>query len=186
MDAIACSAIAAVFGRAIAEIAEENGELEAVTADLETARQAFTVPELRVFFANPLVPRQAKLDLIEAVFAGRCTVTFQFFLKVIVSRRRGRLMPEILRAGLHECLARRGIEVVSVTTAVPLDDGQKAKIREALAAGLGVPIYTEHHLSPALMGGIVIKRGDQLLDASVLGILRRIEDLLAGGLVEQR
>ncbi len=177
----ALSGPAREFGRALAELALEQDELAAITRDLEGAREALAPPEVKAFFANPLVQRQAKLELVEKLFAGRATETFLRFLKVVVIRRRERLIREIIQQALYECLARQGREVVFVTTSQPLDAEQTDLVNRGLASALGAGIYPEYRVNPNLLGGIIVRRGDQLLDASISGILRRLGELLANG-----
>ena len=177
----AVSGPAREFGRALAELAVEQDELAAIARDLEGAREVLAPPEVKAFFANPLIQRQAKLDLVEKLFAGRATETFLRFLKVVVIRRRERLIREIIQQALYECLARQGREVIFVTTSQPLDPGQTGPITQGLASALGAGIYPEFRVNPNLLGGIIVRRGDQLLDASISGILRRLGELLAAG-----
>lgn len=183
MDAI--TGTAAVFGRAFAELAAERNELEAAVRDLESARAAFALPEMEKFFANPLVPRAAKLEVADRVFAGCASTTFLPFLKVVVMRRRERLIPEILRAALHQCFDLLGVVVVAITTAMELDEELRAELHRRLEEHLGRPVHPEFRVNPNLLGGIVIRHGDRTLDASISGILRRMEDILACGLKER-
>lgn len=181
MDAVTAKETARLFGVALAELAEERDELQPITADLRWVREAMALPDLRAFLGNPLVPRRAKLDLVDQIFGGRANETLRLFFRVIVARRRERLMREIVAAALHECLIKQGYEIVFVTSAVKLAEDQETLIQEALAKAIGKPVHVEFRINPGLIGGIVVRRGDQLLDASVLGILSHIEELLAAG-----
>lgn len=183
MDAV--TGTAATFGRAFAELAAERNELEAAVRDLESARAAFALPEMARFFANPLVPKEAKLEVAEKVFAGCTSKTFLPFLKVVVMRRRARLIPEILRAALHQCFDLLGVAVVTITTAMELEEELRGDLRQQIAEHLGRPVHPEFRVNPNLLGGIIIRHGDKILDASVSGILRRMEDTLVCGLKER-
>ncbi|MGQ9779870.1 MAG: ATP synthase F1 subunit delta [Bacillota bacterium] len=173
---------ARVFGRAFAELAAERNELAAAVKDLETARTAFALPEMEKFFTNPLVPRTAKLELLERAFGQHGSSVLLPFLKVVVLRRRERFIRAILRAALYNCLELLGTAVVTITSAVELDEELKTKLTQRLAAYLGRPVYPEFYLNPRLLGGMVIRCEDRVLDASVLGLLQRMEDSLLTGL----
>jgi len=177
---------ARLYGQALAELASEESQLAAVIHDLEIAREAFSLRELGLFFGNPLVPRQAKLDLLDVIFAPWTTTTFLLFLRVVIVRRRERLIRDIILAALYECLAHNGTEVVFVTTSVPLDAEQEELVRQGLASALGVSIYPEFRVNPNLLGGLVVRRGEQVLDASVLGILRQIGESLAAVVIAEQ
>lgn len=177
MDAL--SGPVRLYGRALAELAAEQNVLAEVIADLQKAQAVFAVPEMEAFLAHPLAPKAAKLELIDRLFRGRVSAVFHSFLHVVVSRRRERSIRGILRAGLHACLELAGVEVVQVTTAVPLSPEEQEMARKQLATALGKPVHPEFQVNPGLLGGIIIRRGEQLLDASLLGILRRIGESLA-------
>jgi len=166
------------YGLALLEMAVEENTLTAVTGDLETARRVFAETELTAFIGNPAVPAQAKLELIDRLFQGKTSETFFVFLKVIINRRRERLLPGIVQAAYYQCLARQGIEVVFVTTSHEMDEDLKRALRERLEAVLGKRLYLEYRMNKNLIGGIVIRHGDGLLDASILGMLRRIQEML--------
>ncbi|MGE5598528.1 MAG: ATP synthase F1 subunit delta [Bacteroidota bacterium] len=179
MDAV--SGPGAAYAKALAEVAEEAGELSDVTRDLALAREALTQRELRLFLANPLVPRAAKLELVEKLFAGRTTKTFLSLLRVVIARRRAARLREIIAACRAECLARRGILPAVVTTAVALPPETAEMVRRRLAAVMGREVEAEFRVDPRLLGGIVIRAGDELLDGSVLGIIDRLSVLLTTG-----
>ncbi|NLG83657.1 MAG: ATP synthase F1 subunit delta [Firmicutes bacterium] len=173
---------ALVFGRAFAELAMERNELSAAVEDLEVARTAFALPEMEKFYTNPLVPRTAKLELLERIFGRSRSSVMLPFLKVVILRRRERLLRAILRAALYQCLTRLGTVVVTVTSATELDEEIKRRLTQRLEAYLGCPVYPEYRLNPRLLGGMVIRYKDRVLDASVLGLLQRMEDSLLTGL----
>jgi F-type H+-transporting ATPase subunit delta len=168
------SRAARTYGQALVELAVEQGELAAITSDLKFAGRVLAEKELESFLADPTVPVQSKLALIDRLFGEGVTTTFRSFLKVVVSRRRASMAREIVLAGFHGCLARSGVEVISITTTYPLSEDLAQKIEAALTAALGVEIYAEYRVNPHLIGGMLIRRGDRVLDASVLGMLRQI------------
>ena len=135
MDALTGSAER--YGRALLEMAVEQGELQTVTRDLELARRVFDEPELMAFIGNPAVPGQAKLELLDRLLAARISQILLVFLKVVVNRRRERQLSGIIRAAHYLCLARLGFEVVFLTTPYPLEDDLKQAVRERLEAVLG-------------------------------------------------
>lgn len=166
------------YAQALTEMAVEQGELEAVTHDLELARRVFTERELVAFMGNPAAPAKAKMELLDELFGGKASATLTVFLKVIVTRRRERLMPGIIQAARHQCLARQGFQIVQVTTPYTMDDGLRSAVRDRLEAALGRKLHLECFVNKNLIGGIVIRHGDELIDASILGMLRRLREML--------
>jgi F-type H+-transporting ATPase subunit delta len=73
----------------------------------------------------------------------------------------------------------RGIAVAEVTTAVPLDDSSRAQLAARLTRYVGQQIEMETSVDPAIMGGVVVRVGDLLLDGSVRGRLEALRRRLA-------
>ena len=75
-------------------------------------------------------------------------------------------------------LERRGIAVAYVTTAVPLNEEEQAAVQRRLGALIGKQIELRAEVDPNIIGGIVARVGDQLIDGSVLNQLRRLRERL--------
>jgi F-type H+-transporting ATPase subunit delta len=95
---------------------------------------------------------------------------------VLLMVRRGRpgaIEPMIVRFG--ELLRReRGIALAQVSSALPLDDGQRAEIVARLRALTGTKVEMDEKVDPDLIGGVAVRIGDQLYDASVRSRLERL------------
>jgi F-type H+-transporting ATPase subunit delta len=101
------------------------------------------------------------------------------FLVLLVRQDRLNLLPGILttfRALLNE---HRGIQVVEVTTAEPLDQTGRDLVAARLAQHLDCQVVIETRVDPDIIGGLVARVGDQVLDGSVRGRLDRLRAALA-------
>jgi F-type H+-transporting ATPase subunit delta len=137
--------------------------------------------ELNQFLANPFTDDSTKQTVLRQVFGGQVDPMMQNFLMLLVDKRR-----VIFLAGIceqYQTLMRKLNQTVlaEVTSAVELTEAQKQSIREkvtAMTAARQVDVVTT--IDPELIGGVVIKVGSQVIDASLRGQLRRITLKLAG------
>jgi len=130
--------------------------------------------ELRKFLENPLMSEATKKGVLEQV-SGDLNPLFANFLKLLVDKGRvGFLMPILKR--YQELLRQlRKTVLAEVTAAVELSDAQKEQIRQKVAKMTEAQqVDLEVTLDPELLGGVIIKVGSQVVDASLRGQLRRL------------
>lgn len=139
------------------------------------------VPSFRAFLETPRVSLADKRQVIEEVFGDRCPESFVRFLLVLLENRRQGLLPEI-EAETRELLNERtGKVLASVTMTVDPDPQLKAEIETALARVLGREVTADFRRDPRLVGGMIVRVKDRVMDGSVrrqLQLMRRalIED----------
>jgi F-type H+-transporting ATPase subunit delta len=156
---------------ATAAAREKLDELSAAAAALEvegaSALKLLTHPRLSP--AN-------KTELVGKLFTGRMSEPALQLLMVLARRNRFRALSGILVVLEELVLAAEGIQRAHVTTAVPLDDGQRRMIVERLAGITGKTIRMTEGVDRAVIGGIVIRIGDRLIDGSVRFHLAKMRD----------
>jgi F-type H+-transporting ATPase subunit delta len=173
-------AVGRVYSDAILALAEERGaadelfeELTAVAALLDENAA------LRSYLSSPLVDAEERRELLEKAFRGRASDLLADTLQVL--NRKGRLgfLPAVVETYEKLLDERRGRIEVHVTTAVALDEAQRAKIRTALRNRLGLTPMLRESVQPALIGGIVFRIGDRKIDDSIATRLRTLSKALA-------
>jgi len=103
-------------------------------------------------------------------------------LALLVERRRVALLPRVADAYRRLLYDRRGIVEAEVASAAPLTDGERDALRGHLERLAGRRVELRERLDPSLLGGLVVRIGDRLYDASVRGRLERLRtQLLAAG-----
>jgi F-type H+-transporting ATPase subunit delta len=137
--------------------------------------------ELNQFLANPFTDDSVKQTVIRQVFGAQVHPMMQNFLLLLVDKRRIPFLAGICQQ--YQVLMRKLNQTVlaEVTSAVELTEAQKQSIREkvtAMTAAHQVDVVTA--IDPELIGGVIIKVGSQVIDASLRGQLRRITLKLAG------
>lgn len=94
---------------------------------------------------------------------------------LLIRRRHSRLLPKIFAACDRKMLERSGKVAVRMTTAYPHD---AERLSAALHTTLGTPVELDHRVDPSLIGGAVIRVGDQRLDGSIIAMLERMRNTL--------
>ena len=173
------TAVARVYADALLGLAERRGEADDLRDELAAvAAEVERDDALRAFLVTPLVDAEARAASLERIFRGRVSDLLVDGLQVLNRKGRLGLVPAIaaVYARAHNRL--RGRIEVAVTSAVPLDDGQRAAVAAAVARRSGRTALLGETVDPALVGGMVIQIGDQKADASVASRLHALSDAL--------
>ncbi len=147
-------------------------ELEAVLSMLD--REA-TFEDLLV--KAPLSQTQ-RMELVNKVFRGRVGETLMGLLSVLVKHERLGLLRMIAQTFGQLLDHRMGKVPVTVTAAVPLDDSQRQQVEQALREALSATPVLKMNVDEKLLGGMVIRVGDRVYDASIRSQLDRMRQAL--------
>jgi F-type H+-transporting ATPase subunit delta len=157
------------YARALLDLAAEQGTVEAVEKDLADLKSALAASaDLRTLVASPKFDAEAKGAGLSAVAAkfGACETTRKF-LGLVAANRRANALPTIIEAFERLAAARKGLVAAKVTTATPLTPAQAKSLSATLAASLGREPRIETVVDPAILGGIKVRVGSRLYDASL-------------------
>ncbi|MCL6648215.1 MAG: ATP synthase F1 subunit delta [Chloroflexi bacterium] len=169
------------YAQAIFQIAQEQGRLDGWAADLATIAQALQQPELRAVLESSRAPLAVKRQIVEQVFGDQLDPLARNFLLVLVQRGRLHLLEAIQQAYGELVDEARGIARARVTTAVPLTAEEQQAVAERLAAITGKQIRLETAVDPSILGGLIVRLGDRLLDGSTRSRLLALRRRLATG-----
>jgi len=161
--------VGARYAQALFDLALESNTYSFVESDivaLESIRAAS--PELRTLLISPKFTAEDKAKGLAAI-ADRAglSATTRKFLGVLAANRRAAALESILRSFRALASARRGEVSAQVTTAVPLSRAQLDGLAAALRAALGKDPQIESRVDPAILGGIKVRVGSRLFDASL-------------------
>jgi F-type H+-transporting ATPase subunit delta len=174
------SAAARRYAQAVFDIGTEQRTLNEWDADLRIIRETLeTDPALMRIFENPETEAAEKERLIERLFAKSVSPAAYNFLRVLLKHRRLVLAPQVQEGFEEMYLAAQGIAFADVTTAVPLSPVEEARVAESLARITGKTIKLRTHVDPNIIGGILARVGDQLIDGTVTTQLRQLKSRLA-------
>ena len=166
------------YAEAIVSLARESNSFETWNTALSRLAQAFDDPAGHAFLLNPSVAaaekRQVLDDLVGIEFPQANNL-----VRVLIEHRRLPLLPDIYRFFSEAWLDEQGVAVAYVTTAEPVSPDDERAIRTRLAAMTGKQVELQLQVDPDIIGGIVARVGDQLLDGSVRTKLRALRQRLA-------
>jgi F-type H+-transporting ATPase subunit delta len=136
--------------------------------------------DLEAFLANPITNAEAKKGVIRQIVGDSLHPYLLNFLLLLVDRRRIGFVSGIFRKFQALLRELRQTVLAEVTSAVELTDAQKQAVREKVVSMMGAQqVELETRIDPSLIGGVIIKVGSQVIDASLKGQLRRIGIRLA-------
>ena len=153
------------YAQAVFGLASESGQLEQWTDHLRIMAEALENEELRTFFEHAKVPLSRKVDTIGRILPEPTPIA-RNLLSLLVSRGLVQLLPEVEKAFQQLLNELRGREEVEVTSAVPLQDQEKERIVGFLTSLTGKDVLLDSRVDPSILGGLVMRVGDRLIDGS--------------------
>jgi F-type H+-transporting ATPase subunit delta len=166
------------YVQAVVELAREQGTFDAWQRDLATLRTAVSDPDVRTFLESPSISSANKTQALDAVLTDASDQA-RNLAHMLVERRRTGIIQDLADLFDEAALAEKGIALVDVTTAEPLDDAGQTLVREHLSRLLGKNVQLRLDVDPDLIGGFVARAGDQVIDGSVVNQLQRLRARLA-------
>jgi len=151
--------------------ASEEGRIDDWSAMLELLGTVVGDATMKGLLANPRVRREQLAALIIDVCAERLSATGRNLVRVLAHNGRLGLVPAIAELFERERARTRGRSQVEVSSAFELSESERATITAALVKRLGGAVDLAEKLDPTLIGGMVIRSGDLVIDASLRGRL---------------
>lgn len=173
---ISATEIVEPYAKALMSIAREHDLVDRIGEDVAALREALqSSQELQQFLDNPLIKAESKKSVLRQI-AGDSVHNYTLnFLMLLVDRGRILFLDDICQNYQAQLRQLKNIVLAEVTSAGELSDGQKDAIRDKVKSFTGASdVELELEIDPDLIGGIVIRVGSQVLDASLRGQLRRL------------
>lgn len=163
------SDVGARYARALLDLAVETGAGDAVEADLKGLKAMLAgSPDLRTLIASPKFTSEEKAKGLAAVAArARACETTARFLGVLTANRRAAALGAVVDAYQRLAAERRGFVAAEVVTAAPLSKTQAKALAETLANAIGREPQIDTRVDPAILGGLKVRVGSRLYDASL-------------------
>lgn len=176
-EATGASGLAERYAAALFDIADERHALDPVAEDLRQLRTMLKESgDLSRLLRSPVLSRDAQAQAIAAVGerAGLLLLT-RDFLAVVARNRRLFAVPDMIEAYLAKLAERRGEITAEVTVAQPLNEARTAALTEQLRRAVGARVAVDIRVDPALLGGMTVKVGSRMVDASLKSRLQRLQ-----------
>ena len=166
------------YAIAALQLALENEGISRWEQDLSRAADVLSDDDFLALLLAPQVSDEAKLNGIATLLGDVAPLVFNMVSLMAVRGDIGSFS-EVYSTFLEIANEHRGIALAEVTSAVPLDDGRRERIRFSLADITGKKVTMTERVDPQILGGIVARVGDQLIDGSTRTILRSMRDQIA-------
>ncbi|MCX3064103.1 F0F1 ATP synthase subunit delta [Streptomyces beihaiensis] len=161
--------------------AERAGALDSVEDELfRFGRIIQSNSALRSALSDRKATADAKRELLHSLLGGRADAVTERLVMRLVTRPRGRSLETGLETMSKLAAARRGRGVATVTSAVPLTDGQKQRLGAALAKLYGRQMHLNLDVDPTVLGGVSVRVGEEAIDGTIAGRLEEASRRAAG------
>jgi F-type H+-transporting ATPase subunit delta len=171
-------AIARRYAGAIFEIAQKQNTLDRSLDDIQNIAQVFANRTLSYLLREPKVPAQRKETVLRKTLAPRVLPTSLNLALLIVQRGLVEIMPHLASEFEQFVLDYRNQAIAEVTTATQIDEAQGAVVRQALERRTGKSIKLQTRIDPSILGGVIARVGDQIIDNSVRNRLHVLQQQL--------
>lgn len=170
-------AVATRYAQALFDIAKDTDSIDGVESELRDVVGVLDESaDFRQVIFHPQVPNAVKKEIVKELFADKISKTTFNFLCVILDRRREFYLRSMVGAYIDLANETRNIAEVEVISAVELPAAQQDNLTQALSKVTGKEVRVQYKADPEILGGLLIRLGDRVLDASVKRQLERVKD----------
>ena len=176
------ASLAGRYATALFGLARDENQLEAVAASLATLKQALGDSEdLRALTTSPLVTRGDAAGAVAGIAGSlKLDPISSNFLGVLAQNRRLGQLGAVIRSFDILLSAHRGETTAEVVSAHPLTDDQVAALKTNLKNRIGRDVAVDLSVDPAILGGLVVKVGSQMIDGSIRTKLNTLAQAMKG------
>lgn len=170
--------ISARYAKALIAYAQEQGVEEKLYRELKSLNQSLsTVPQLRAYLEIPMLDAEEKFQLIKAATVGDAEPSKEFvrFIRLVIKQRREIYLHFISMSYMSLYFKTKRIAVGTLTTAVPIDEKTKTRIKETASAVVHAKMKLYSVVDPSIEGGFLFDINDFRLDASVATQLKKVK-----------
>jgi F-type H+-transporting ATPase subunit delta len=181
-EATGVSGLAERYAAALFDLADERRILDETAANLrELSAMLRSSAELFRLIRSPILSREEQGKAIAAL-AERANFApvVRDFLAVVARNRRLIAIPAMIEAYLEKLAERRGEITAEVAAAQPLSATQLDLLREHLRRKVGRQVAIDVRIDPGLIGGMIVRLGSRMIDASVMSQLQRLQMAMMG------
>ncbi len=181
-EATSVAGLAERYAAALFELADERKALDAVASDLAALRRLIDESaDLRRMIRSPVLQRDEQARAIGAIVesAGLDQLT-RSFVGLLARNRRLFALPDMIQAFLKILAERRGEVTAQVIAAQELSETQRRAVDDQLRKAVGRKVAVDFRVDPGLLGGLVVKVGSRMIDASLKSKLARLALAMKG------
>jgi F-type H+-transporting ATPase subunit delta len=169
------------YAEAAFQLATRDDAIDAYGDGLDLAAQMLGGAEVLGILRNPARPLKDRTDMIDALLAGRVPEQVLKLVGLLVARGKADRVPAVAAEYQRMRNEQRGIVAAVARTAMPLTTDETAALQDKVTAMTGRTVDLRVEVDEWLIGGLTVRVGDTLYDASVRGRLERLRERLVAG-----
>lgn len=175
------TSLARRYAAALFDAAKDADSIDKVESDLGLLTYSVqSMPRLGEALAHPLIPGSRKKQIVAEIFREEVEALTLDFLCLLIDKRREDVLEEVEREYVQLANAFRGVVPATVISAVPLSDDERTKLRARLQTMTGKMVELDLQEDPSLIGGLIVRIGDTVIDGSVTGYLNALKNQMLG------
>ena len=169
------------YAEAAFEVAIRDDTVEAWRAELDNAASIVSDERVARILANPALALEQRTEMVGKIFGNVVSPPVLNLIKLMIRRGRIHGMPRLAAEFRRLDNARQGITLATATSAAPLTKDEVRALTRRMEQFTGGRVELEVQVDPSLLGGVVVRLGDRLIDGSVRGRLERLRNQLVSG-----
>ncbi len=161
--------VSTTYGDALFELAVESGQVDEMFEEAKAILQVLQENnELSKLMGHPQIGKEEKIRVLEEIFKNRVRDEFTGLMRMLVSKDHFGEMESVFTYFIGRVMEYKNIGIAYVTAPMPLTDGQKEQVRQKLLETTNYVEFEMHYdVDESLIGGMVIRIGDRVVDSSV-------------------
>ncbi len=172
--------VSRTYSEALFQVALEEKKVDLFLEELVFVVGSLKMhPEFFTLFKSPQINVVEKKEIISEVFKDKLSKEMFNFLKILLDKNRGYYI-ELIKNEYENMLNKhKGILNAVATTAIPLSDEDSLKLREKLEKMTGKNIKITNKIDESLLGGVLVRIGDKVIDGTIKGRLDEVKESLS-------
>src|SRR5579864_2994385 len=167
------------YATALLTVAQAEGLVDRVEDELFKVARTFEGNDLlRSTLTDPAIPVERRAGVVEELLGKKAHPLTTAMTTFIVGAGRAHDLPAIIDAFVSKAAEARAEAIAEVRTAYPLDADQQARLADALGRATGKRVSVKVIIDPTVLGGIVARVGDTVIDGSVRSRLEQLRETL--------
>ncbi|MDF3055140.1 MAG: synthase subunit delta [Gammaproteobacteria bacterium] len=166
------------YAQAAFEYAQENNALDVWQLALSTLADTVLHPEVEALLKNPSYDAAQRADLCRALVPQKLDASQQNFIRLLSEHARLPALPAIFSLFVELRAEAEKVLPINIKTAMPLDDADLRKLNAFLTAKFERKVNLEVDVDENLIGGVLIRAGDYVIDGSVRGQFERLKSVV--------
>ena len=169
--------VARRYAKSLLGLAQERNLADKVFADMELVQATCEASrDLVLLLRNPIVQGDKKEAVINALFGSKMDALSNAFINIIIKKGRENQLDAIATEYVRIYKEMKGVVTVHVTTAVKMDDAIRQTVLAMVKSAKGDKVELKEEVDPSLIGGFVLRVGDQQYDTSISRKLKQLKN----------